>query len=141
MRVDPIGFDGGTNIYEYVSSNPINLVDYFGLAPTANGCGPDDWRNKLVPNRPYLVIDFTTACNNHDKCFGTCGALKTKCDKDFYDDMVFLCYQKYNWNSVTPAPPIYENLLNVCKSLANAYFQAVSNFGNEPYNNAQKCCP
>src|SRR5689334_16863295 len=30
---DPIGFQGGINVYAYVLNNPVNLVDPFGLKP------------------------------------------------------------------------------------------------------------
>ena len=33
VQVDPIGSDGGVNLYAYVFNDPMNLVDPFGLAP------------------------------------------------------------------------------------------------------------
>ncbi len=34
---DPIGYDGGTNLYEYVAGRPVKWVDPFGLARVYNG--------------------------------------------------------------------------------------------------------
>jgi RHS repeat-associated protein len=34
---DPIGFDGGINIYNYVGSNPVNYIDPLGLLNPAEG--------------------------------------------------------------------------------------------------------
>ena len=32
MTSDPIGLEGGLNLYSYVENNPLNLVDYYGLS-------------------------------------------------------------------------------------------------------------
>jgi len=36
LKVDPIGLYGGMNLYTYVSNDPINWVDVFGLCPCGN---------------------------------------------------------------------------------------------------------
>ncbi len=34
---DPIGEDGGTNLYGFVGNNPVNMADYYGLTTFASG--------------------------------------------------------------------------------------------------------
>jgi len=46
MQPDPIGTDGGINLYAYVGGDPVNLVDQFGLAIAytyPNGVYNCDW--------------------------------------------------------------------------------------------------
>ena len=42
LRADPIGIDGGVNLYEYVENNPINLADSKGLAVDTGSNNCDD---------------------------------------------------------------------------------------------------
>ena len=43
-----------------------------------------------VPDKG-LGFNFTASCNKHDECYETCGADKTECDKQFYEDMKNSC--------------------------------------------------
>ncbi|MFH1227019.1 MAG: RHS repeat-associated core domain-containing protein [Planctomycetota bacterium] len=45
LSADPIGYEGGINLYSYVGNNPINLVDSFGLGPTMSV--PDPTRDHV----------------------------------------------------------------------------------------------
>jgi hypothetical protein len=55
-----------------------------GYTPGFNGCGPAGYvLVNLIPNHPLGLVDFTTCCNGHDICYGTCGGNKAYCDSTF----------------------------------------------------------
>lgn len=44
---DPIGFNGGINMYRYVGNAPVGFDDPTGLCPGGKSSGPDPWRERL----------------------------------------------------------------------------------------------
>ena len=98
--------------------------------PTANGCGAAAMGGGnlltncgLVPTfpggPPTVPFCFTTPCDIHDRCYGTCDANKAQCDLDFLSGMVDICVQV--------APNAYS--LELCQIRAYAYYSAVAIFG------------
>jgi RHS repeat-associated protein len=39
LQVDPIAYQGGSNLYAYVNNDPLNRLDPFGLCDNPQGCG------------------------------------------------------------------------------------------------------
>ena len=91
LNRDPIGYEGGINLYGYSEDNPVNNVDQLGLLDChwyGNYGGPGwtngGWEDKKFPNRnpppkkigpPYgpKPWDQTDACYmDHDRCYAMC---------------------------------------------------------------------
>lgn len=145
VQADPIGIKGGWNLFGYADNNPIRNIDIWGLE--SNGCGPGDWRGKFVPDKPLIfVINFKSACDEHDTCYEKCGADKKQCDDDFKAAMKVLCFNKYDPNTVNVPMISFPNpFYNMCFNLAAGYHYAVSVHGGSAFKNAQdknkdKCC-
>ena len=128
---DSIGFEGkDKNLFRFVFNNTINSTDVFGLKkcqkpPTTNGC-------TKVPDS-YFFFDFSAACNKHDMCYGTCGAVQNVCDQDFLIDMLRMCqpYRDQLWN------PLARTLYCACGILASAYYDGVALMGPPYFDEAQ----
>jgi RHS repeat-associated protein len=131
LRTDPIGFDGGINLYVYALSNPGSLTDPRGLI-----CG-SGLLDLIVPDAPS-DFDFSAACMWHDECYGRCpktgtntswGA-KSQCDRGFHNRMRRICRTSYGGN-------------RRCLSWADKYHWGVSrnSLAEEVFLEAQENCP
>lgn len=94
-----------------------------------NGCGSDG--GIPVPDTFPFDVDFTSACNAHDTCYGTCGKDRSECNKQFLSDMKKECRDSmtgYGRDLV---------MLAECDTLAYTYYIAVVGLGMGPYQGAQ----
>jgi RHS repeat-associated protein len=112
MNRDPLGEEGGVNLYGFVANDPVNWIDPWGLAPAGFGIfGTYYWGNKpftpAVPpslptkgpfgsicgpagsNKGTWIPDLLPgACDRHDKCYDDCAkdckdySCKEKCDRE-----------------------------------------------------------
>lgn len=94
-----------------------------------NGCGP--MSKSLFFKLANVIInligrDFTQCCNAHDLCYGTCGASRNICDKNFYNCMKEACERK-------------SNIINrkFCKVKAFTFYISVHKGGKCFFNQAQ----
>ena len=96
-------------------------------APTPNGCGPSGFLG-FFANCPFNFVCFEPACNQHDICYGTCGAPRLTCDYYFFTLMWGICQGTF--------PPDSQEL-QTCGTLAFIYYALVYYFGEEAYNGSQ----
>ncbi len=86
-----------------------------------NGCGAESGLSRyLVPNGISGIYDFTSACNNHDDCYGTAGSSKSACDLQFAIELRDSCDGA------------------ICSFFAELYAWAVEVFGGGAFNAAQE---
>lgn len=93
--------------------------------------GNCSFRGAPPPNRPNgcgaagssaPVPELFRACDAHDICYGTLGAIKSQCDRQFHEGMANEC------GFIFAGP---------CQAAALAYYLAVSRYGHDAYNKAQ----
>jgi RHS repeat-associated protein len=133
---DPIGEDGGWNLYEFSANDGIGNVDLFGLLtqfgcnegstckdgstaqierkPGVNTSSLKDDRCTMSPN----IYGFVEACKSHDDCYLTCGAVKESCDDQFLHELNAICKRQVGAHRI------------LCHEAARAYWIGVSIGGN-----------
>ena len=76
---DPIGYEGGINLYEYVGDNPADRIDPRGLdtisagSPDYNSPPPSIF-NGGTPTDQGGALNLINSIHNENKCEGTCTA-------------------------------------------------------------------
>jgi hypothetical protein len=119
-----------------------------GKRATHNGCGPEGGVKNIgdvVPDKPLDLADFTEACNEHDCCYGTCGAIKDDCDKKALQGWQAACdFERIRSGVSDENQLLAEVRLSYCYGAAEAYYQAISRFGHNAFLDAQRdacmCC-
>lgn len=100
--------------------------------PTSDGCSAP-----LIGDIALLSgVNFRTACDIHDFCYGMCGSDKASCDTEF----------RNNLNSICDGLPVGDPRFPDCLFDAEVFYDAVNNLGGGNYDAAQglacwQCCP
>jgi hypothetical protein len=127
-----------------------------GVASTFNGCGPEAGipvslfdhefaRGDYIPDNPFYLGHFFSACQGHDCCYGQCGGNKAQCDSDFLAKMRAACDTRWPLKTIADSI-IYGQMAALCYAVADAYYDAVSTTttGQDAYDAGQKavcdCC-
>lgn len=91
--------------------------------------------------RPGEVVE-DLPCNNHDICYQTCGADKTQCDEQMYEDMLEVCRGAYP-EATCPLDDDdvcddWEDEKSDCNWQAWKYKKGLDLFGGKAYRDRQK---
>lgn len=104
-----------------------------GYRPDVNGCGPSGY-GWAIPDS-FGDANFTPACNQHDRCYGTCNSGRRTCDVLMRKHMKATCDRVYRNDA---------EMRGKCRRRAQFYFNVVHNNGQSAYEDAQMeacfCC-
>jgi RHS repeat-associated protein len=138
---DPIEEQGGVNLYVMCSNDILQGTDLLGLCDaydeTDKRCSTDraiaflpGLSNKALVIR-YSFI-FRSACQEHDRCYATCGKSKRECDDVFGREMDDICRKRY------PRPFIHAAHRVECLAMSKTFLGAVRLFGDTPAAGSQR---
>jgi RHS repeat-associated protein len=74
---DPIGLQGGLNLYGYVRNDPLNLADLYGLKPVCE-------RDPNNPDDPYIPQPTPPCPGGYDSCVDVCRTTRHQEKGDCY---------------------------------------------------------
>lgn len=106
----------------YPNGNSIKVKE-----PEFDGCGSSKTQSAYTYNWVYSIGDeygFTSSCNTHDICYGTCNSNQLTCDTDFCEGMKKKCEGNKKYKR--------------CLAWAEIFCKAVKIMGGDAFSTAQK---
>uniref|UniRef100_A0A3Q2DLZ9 Group XIIA secretory phospholipase A2 n=1 Tax=Cyprinodon variegatus TaxID=28743 RepID=A0A3Q2DLZ9_CYPVA len=95
--------------------------------PPPNGCGSPLFGFKFDLGIPSM----TKCCNQHDRCYDTCGRQKHDCDEQFQDCLETICRNVQRTLGLAQT-------VQACESAVTLLFDAVMHLGCKPYLDSQR---
>ncbi|KAJ7396920.1 caspase 6 [Pitangus sulphuratus] len=124
--LDLLGGEDG--LCQYKCSDGSRPVPRYGYKPSPpNGCGSPLFGVQFDIGIPSM----TKCCNQHDRCYDTCGNKKNDCDEQFQSCLSKIC------RNVQKTLGISESV-QACESTVQLLFDAVIHLGCKPYLDSQR---
>lgn len=96
-----------------------------------NGCGPGSIIGKIIPNKILFgKVNFTHACDNHDRCVMTLSKTESECAYAFRIDLQAACDR--GWPSIAQTP-----IWAACMAYADTKAEIVRQVGHQWYKVSQ----
>ncbi|MEQ2185671.1 hypothetical protein GOODEAATRI_020707, partial [Goodea atripinnis] len=95
--------------------------------PPPNGCGSPLFGFQFDLGIPSM----TKCCNQHDRCYDTCGREKHDCDEQFQDCLETICRNVQRTLGLAQS-------VQACESAVTLLFDAVMHLGCKPYLDSQR---
>ena len=110
---DPIGWQGGINVYSYANGNPVQLLDPFGLYAWSVWCSPDNqdgWNYDEMSGQNAFSGDSSTYWSDHENHSSPRQACQDDCTDAKQQNKGSSCWQLLiqqicNSSNCKPAPP------------------------------------
>ncbi|XP_038167354.1 group XIIA secretory phospholipase A2 isoform X1 [Arvicola amphibius] len=124
--LDLLGGEDG--LCQYKCRDGSKPLPRYGFKPSPpNGCGSPLFGVHLNVGIPSL----TKCCNQHDKCYETCGKSKNDCDEEFQYCLSKIC------RGVQKTLGLAQNV-QACETAVELLFDSVIHLGCKPYLDSQR---
>ncbi|XP_042249624.1 group XIIA secretory phospholipase A2 [Thunnus maccoyii] len=121
-------FGGDDGLCHYKCSDGYKPVPRPGYKqPPPNGCGSPLFGFQFDIGIPSM----TKCCNQHDRCYDTCGREKHDCDEEFQDCLETICRNVQKTLGLAYS-------VQACESAVTLLFDAVMHLGCKPYLDSQR---
>ncbi|XP_022058607.2 group XIIA secretory phospholipase A2 [Acanthochromis polyacanthus] len=121
-------FGGDDGLCHYRCSDGYKPIPRPGYKqPPPNGCGSPLFGFQFDIGIPSM----TKCCNQHDRCYDTCGREKHECDDQFQDCLETICRNVQRTLGLAQS-------VQACESAVTLLFDAVMHLGCKPYLDSQR---